>query len=97
MRSGIGYRRRGEKERRAEREAVPADFRLASDRSRLICGEFERGRDRGFAASLGSREAATLNRQLGGEGWSTWDILSAKPKWILANLREEGIRGRSQG
>jgi hypothetical protein len=28
------------------------------------------------------RRAATLNRQLGGEGWSTWDVPPAKPKWM---------------
>jgi hypothetical protein len=28
------------------------------------------------------RRAATLNRQLGGEGWSTWDLPPAKPKWM---------------
>lgn len=28
------------------------------------------------------RRAATLNRQLGGDGWSTWDLPPAKPKWM---------------
>ena len=28
------------------------------------------------------RRAATLNRQLGGEGWSTWDSPPSKPKWM---------------
>jgi hypothetical protein len=28
------------------------------------------------------RRAAKLNRQLGGEGWSTWDDLPTKPKWM---------------
>ena len=28
------------------------------------------------------RRAAALNRQLGGEGGSTWDIPPAKPKWM---------------
>ena len=28
------------------------------------------------------RRAAILNRQLGGEGWSTWDIPPTKPKWM---------------
>jgi hypothetical protein len=28
------------------------------------------------------RRAAALNRQLGGEGWSTWDVPPTKPKWM---------------
>lgn len=28
------------------------------------------------------RRAATLNRQLGGEGWRDWDLPPAKPKWM---------------
>src|SRR5215831_296969 len=28
------------------------------------------------------RRAAKLNRQLGGEGWSTWDARPRKPKWM---------------
>jgi hypothetical protein len=28
------------------------------------------------------RRAATLNRQLGGEGWHNWDHPPAKPKWM---------------
>jgi hypothetical protein len=28
------------------------------------------------------RRAATLNRQLGGEGWSTWDTPPGKPRWM---------------
>jgi hypothetical protein len=28
------------------------------------------------------RRAATLNRELGGEGWSTWDVPPRKPKWM---------------
>jgi hypothetical protein len=28
------------------------------------------------------RRAAMLNRQLGGEGWSTWDTPPAKLKWM---------------
>jgi hypothetical protein len=28
------------------------------------------------------RRAATLNRQLGGEGWGTWDMPPKKPKWM---------------
>jgi hypothetical protein len=28
------------------------------------------------------RRAATLNRQLGGEGWDIWDMPPKKPKWM---------------
>jgi hypothetical protein len=28
------------------------------------------------------RRAAMLNRQLGGEGWGTWDTPPKKPKWM---------------
>jgi hypothetical protein len=28
------------------------------------------------------RRAATLNRQLGGEGWGGWDTPPGKPKWM---------------
>jgi len=28
------------------------------------------------------RRAAMLNRQLGGEGWGTWDTAPIKPKWM---------------
>jgi hypothetical protein len=28
------------------------------------------------------RRAAMLNRQLGGEGWETWDVPPGKPKWM---------------
>jgi len=28
------------------------------------------------------RKAATLNRQLGGKGWATWDCPMPRPKWM---------------
>jgi hypothetical protein len=35
------------------------------------------------------RRAATLNRQLGGEGWSTWDTPPTKPKWMRWRTYEQ--------
>ena len=35
------------------------------------------------------RRAARLNRQLGGEGWRTWDIPPPKPKWMRWRTYEE--------
>jgi hypothetical protein len=32
-----------------------------------------------------------LNRQLGGEGWSTWDIPPQKPKWMRWGTFERKI------
>jgi hypothetical protein len=38
------------------------------------------------------RRAATLNRQLGGEGWSTWDVPPPKPKWMRWRTYERKYR-----
>ena len=35
------------------------------------------------------RRAAKLNRQLGGEGWSSWDTPPTKPKWMRWRTYEE--------
>jgi|HubBroStandDraft_6_1064221.scaffolds.fasta_scaffold20211_4 hypothetical protein len=35
------------------------------------------------------RRAAMLNRQLGGEGWSSWDTPPTKPKWMRWRTYEE--------
>jgi hypothetical protein len=37
------------------------------------------------------RRAATLNQQLGGQGWSTWDLPPPKPKWIRWRTYERKI------
>jgi hypothetical protein len=37
------------------------------------------------------RRAATLNRELGGQGWSTWDLPSPKPKWMRWRTYERKI------
>ncbi|HEY1430482.1 MAG TPA: hypothetical protein VGF39_02475 [Stellaceae bacterium] len=37
------------------------------------------------------RRAVALNRQLGGEGWSTWDIPPQKPKWMRWGTFERKI------
>jgi hypothetical protein len=34
------------------------------------------------------RRAAMLNRQLGGEGWGTWDTPPRKPKWMCRRTYE---------
>jgi hypothetical protein len=34
------------------------------------------------------RRAAKLNRQLGGEGWGTWDTPPGKPKWMRGRTYE---------
>jgi hypothetical protein len=34
------------------------------------------------------RRAATLNRQLGGEGWGSWDSPPIKPKWMRRRTYE---------
>jgi hypothetical protein len=35
------------------------------------------------------RRAAMLNRQLGGEGWETWDMPPQKPKWMRWRTYEQ--------
>ena len=38
------------------------------------------------------RRAATLNRQLGGQGWRTWDCPPPKPKWMRWRTYERKIQ-----
>jgi hypothetical protein len=38
------------------------------------------------------RRAAKLNRQLGGEGWDTWETPPDKPKWMRWRTYETKLK-----
>ena len=38
------------------------------------------------------RRAAKLNRQLGGEGWDTWETRPDKPKWMRCRTYETKLK-----
>jgi hypothetical protein len=42
------------------------------------------------------RRAAMLNRQLGGDGWGTWDTPPIKPKWMRWRTYERKYERRER-